>query len=150
MDNKTLMMWRPGIGDLVAPAETPARTIYDVYGNYNVSATSTTRDGFRVVRSADYYLDTICTQDPNPTKYGTCEYCSQTLRLECHAAGSAVLLNLRPTVGAIADYGYYEGFYYYDKDPVLHQVNTSAGGRPELVLGGKANMWGEHVKSPHA
>ena len=86
MDNKTLMMWRPGIGDLVAPAETPASTIYDVYGNYNVSATSTTRDGFRVVRSADYYLDTICTQDPNPTKYGTCEYCSQTLRLQCHAA----------------------------------------------------------------
>ena len=98
MDNKTLMMWRPGIGDLVAPAETPAGTIYDVYGNYNVSATSTTRDGFRVVRSADYYLDTICTQDPNPTKYGTCEYCSQTLRLQCHAADSAVLLNLRPLV----------------------------------------------------
>jgi hypothetical protein len=42
-------------------------------------------------------------------------------------------------------YGYYEGFYYYDKDPVLGQVNVSAGGRPDLVIGGKANMWGEHV-----
>jgi hypothetical protein len=30
MDNKTLMMWRPGIGDLVDPADTPAGTIYDV------------------------------------------------------------------------------------------------------------------------
>ena len=58
---------------LAEKKETPASTIYDVYGNYNASATSTTRDGFRVVRSADYYLDTICTQDPNPKKYGTCE-----------------------------------------------------------------------------
>eukprot|EP01050_Picozoa_sp_SAG11_P040113 SAG11_NODE_17260_length_523_cov_1.577830_1_plen_160_part_01 len=114
MDNKTLMMWRPGIGDLVAPAETPTGTIYDIYGNYNISATSTTRDGFQVVRSADYYLDTICTEDSNPKKYGTY-------------------------------YGYFEGFYYYNKDPVLGQVNKSAGGRPELVIGGKANMWGEHV-----
>ena len=109
MDNKTLMMWRPGIGDLVAPAESPAGTIYDIYGKYNVSATSTTRDGFRVVRSADYYLNTICTQDPNPAKYGTY-------------------------------YGYFEGFYYYDKDPVLGQVNETAGGRPELVIGGKARQ----------
>eukprot|EP01048_Picozoa_sp_COSAG05_P019747 COSAG05_NODE_3178_length_2265_cov_1.265466_3_plen_106_part_00 len=36
MDNKTLMMWRPGIGDMVAPAETPTGTIYDIYGNYNI------------------------------------------------------------------------------------------------------------------
>lgn len=116
MDNKTLMMWRPGIGDSVSAADTPADTIYDVYGSYNTSATATTRDGFRVVRSADYYLDTICTRDPNPQKYGTY-------------------------------YGYFEGFYYYDRerDPVLGQINVSAGGRPELVIGGKANMWGEHV-----
>ena len=66
------------------------------------------------------------------------------------SCGRQCCLAQPPTVGAIADYGYYEGFYYYDKDPVLHQVSTSAGGRPELVLGGKANMWGEHVKSPHA
>lgn len=30
MDNKTLMMWRPGIGDSVPVADTPADTIYDV------------------------------------------------------------------------------------------------------------------------
>ena len=28
---------------------------------------------------------------------------------------------------------------------VIGQINVSAGGRPELVIGGKANMWGEHV-----
>ena len=96
-----------------------AGTIYDVYSKYNVTATSTTRDGFRVVRSADYYLDTICTQDPNPGYVD------------------------KPRYGTY--YGYFEGFYYYDKDPVLGQVNETAGGRPELVIGGKANMWGEHV-----
>ena len=68
------------------------------------------------MRSADYYLDTICTPDPNPRKYGTY-------------------------------YGYFEGFFYYsrERDPVLGQVDAAAGGRPELVIGGKANMWGEHV-----
>ena len=92
-----------------------AGTIYDVYSKYNVTATSTTRDGFRVVRSADYYLDTICTQDPNPGYVD------------------------KPRYGTY--YGYFEGFYYYDKDPVLGQVNETAGGRPELVIGGKARQY---------
>ena len=30
---------------------------------------------------------------------------------------------------------------------MLGQVNETAGGRPELVIGGKANVWGEHIDS---
>ena len=28
---------------------------------------------------------------------------------------------------------------------MVGEIDAGAGGRPELVIGGKANMWGEHV-----
>lgn len=39
-----------------------------------------------------------------------------------------------------------QGWVYYNEshDP-LYGLNRSLGARPELVIGGKANMWGEHV-----
>ena len=42
-------------------------------------------------------------------------------------------------------WGYFQGWDYYQYDPVVGEIDVRAGGRPELVLGGKANMWGEHV-----
>jgi hexosaminidase len=42
-------------------------------------------------------------------------------------------------------WGYWQGWSYYNVDPVVGEIDMAAGGRPELVIGGKANMWGEHV-----
>ena len=30
-------------------------------------------------------------------------------------------------------------------DPVVGEIDVAAGGRPELVIGGKGNAWGEHI-----
>ena len=121
---KTPMMWRPGIGDLVAAADTPIDTIFDVYGGtgahkadqawYNETATQTTKAGFRVVRSAGGYLDEFCTLDPDGRHHGTY-------------------------------WGYWQGWNYYSMDPIVGQIDEKAGGRPELVIGGKVNAWGEHI-----
>jgi hexosaminidase len=126
MVNRTLqkspMMWRPGIGDLVGPTDTPADALYNIYGGagadqnlYNVSATATTAQGFQVVRSAGYYLDHLCPLDPDGKHHGTY-------------------------------WGTFSGWEYYapEMDP-QYGVNASLGGRPELVIGGNALMWGEHV-----
>lgn len=117
------MVWRPGAADMGATP--PRSTIFDVYsgplsapippdgqGGYNVSATATTAAGYRVVRSAGYYLDQLCDPDPDGSHRGTY-------------------------------WGYFEGWKYYSRDPVTGEIGPD--GRPELVLGGKANMWGEHV-----
>eukprot|EP00041_Stephanoeca_diplocostata_P027497 m.756750 g.756750 ORF g.756750 m.756750 type:complete len:258 (+) comp23185_c0_seq2:1518-2291(+) len=42
-------------------------------------------------------------------------------------------------------WGYWQGWEYYNVDPVHGEIDVAAGGRPELVIGGCANMWGEHV-----
>ena len=68
---KAPMMWVPGIATKVSPEATPPGAIYDVYSNYNVSATAATKSGIKVVRSQDYYLDTLCTSDPDGTHEGT-------------------------------------------------------------------------------
>ena len=111
---KSPMMWRPGIGDLVAASDTPADTIFDVYQAYNETATQTTKAGFRVVRSSGTYLDDFCTVDPDGQHRGTY-------------------------------WGYWQGWQYYSMDPVVGQIDVEAGGRPELVIGAKANAWGEHI-----
>jgi hypothetical protein len=123
--NKTAMFWRPGAADSLPQDTIPKGTIFDVYGgfypppkgppgaptgNYSSTASITTASGHRVVRSSGLYLDQLCDADPDGKHQGTY-------------------------------WGYFQGWTYYrpDHDP-LANFSTELGGRPELVIGGKANM----------
>ena len=82
-------------------------------GNYSSTAAATTALGHRVVRSAGLYLDQLCDADPDGSHHGTY-------------------------------WGFFQGWTYYapDHDPLYQFDTASLGGRPELVIGGKANSWG--------
>jgi hexosaminidase len=76
---KEVMVWRPGAADHgVTP---PKNIVFDVYsgleqcppdgqGCYNITASKTTAAGYRVVRSAGYYLDQLCDLDPDGRHHG--------------------------------------------------------------------------------
>jgi hypothetical protein len=40
---------------------------------------------------------------------------------------------------------YFSGWKFYARDPVEGEMIAELGARPELVIGGKANAWGEHM-----
>ena len=63
----------PGAADTLPQTDIPAGTIFDVYGktifgdDYAASASVTTANGHRVVRSAGLYLDQLC--DPGAAHF---------------------------------------------------------------------------------
>eukprot|EP00041_Stephanoeca_diplocostata_P027498 m.756763 g.756763 ORF g.756763 m.756763 type:complete len:607 (+) comp23185_c0_seq3:84-1904(+) len=125
---KTAMMWRPGIGDSVALEDTPADMVYDVYGPMQVTPWPEKPVTIGYNESATY-----------TTKYGHYVVRSANYYLDQFCTAD-------PDNKHYGTYwGYWQGWEYYNVDPVHGEIDVAAGGRPELVIGGCANMWGEHV-----
>jgi hypothetical protein len=158
MGKKDVMVWRPGVADHgVTP---PKGVIFDVYsgieqcppdgqGCYNITASKTTADGHRVVRSAGYYLDQLCDLDPDHSHHGNYWVRDRQTKLSFAARLPGENDNLSRqargdhrgnTTQLLCRQGYFSGWKFYARDPVEGMMIKELGARPELVIGGKANM----------
>ena len=121
--SKDVMVWRPGAADHgVVP---PKNIIFDVYSGIE--------------------------QCP-PDGQG----CYNITASKTTAAGHRVVRSAGYYLDQLCDldpdgrhhgnyWGYFAGWKFYSRDPTEGEMVDELGARPELVIGGKANMWGEHV-----
>ena len=118
---KAPMMWRPGVGDLVPLDSVPKSAVYDVYGAMKKTPWS------GVQMTANYSESATQT-----TRFGGQVVRSAGLYLDSECSAD-------PDGHYGTFWGYFQGWSYYNVDPVVGEIDVAAGGRPELVIGGKAN-----------